>query len=73
MRSQNFLASLLLLILSLITRCGRHNQNKFFQFNTDIIPSFIVDITRDTVIKAPGGSLLKIPAGALYAGDLTHV
>jgi mono/diheme cytochrome c family protein len=44
-------------------------------FQPDSIPSFFVevDITRDTILHAPGGSLLHITAHALDAGGATHV
>jgi hypothetical protein len=73
MRSTSFLV-LFLLLLILFTTCNRRNRGAVV-FNPDGIPSFIVDIdiSKDTIIHAPGGSLVQIPAGALDAKGLTNV
>lgn len=59
--------------LILVLSCNRRPSTG--DFNPDNLSTFTVDIdvTRDTVIKAPGGSILRIPAGALDAGGTTQV
>jgi cbb3-type cytochrome oxidase cytochrome c subunit len=61
--------------VSLFTGCGSRQQVQMLHFRPDSLPSFTVDvdINRDTVIKTPGGAILRIPANTLDGGGLTHV
>ncbi|HSC40579.1 MAG TPA: hypothetical protein VLD19_22000, partial [Chitinophagaceae bacterium] len=63
----------LLLITCLFTHCRQPDKGAA-RFTPAAIPSFVaeIDITRDTVLYAPGGTRLHIPAHALDAGGATH-
>lgn len=63
-------------ILSLFClTCCNHTDTTKTAFNPDALPPFSVeiDVSRDTVLRAPEGSLVHIPANALDAGGATRV
>jgi len=76
MRSYHYVP-LIFITLSLFPKCNMPGNIKTNpgHFSPDNLPSFLVDvdITKDTVLRAPGGSLIHIPAGTLEAEGDSHV
>jgi mono/diheme cytochrome c family protein len=64
-----------LFFLAILSNCNRRGKSGSPFFNPASLPSFTVeiDISRDTTIQAPGGSIIHIPANALDAGGANPV
>lgn len=69
-----YLLTAFILLIVTLSSCS-HPAPKSLVFKPDILPPFYteIDITHDTTLRAPEGSLIHIPAHSLDAGGATRV